>query len=1143
MERTRLFLRAGAVALAATVCIGVVPVGAAQAGVRTVTAQADAGAAASAADWEKVSAIVGGIYGEWRGDAYGGAISNSVPNTALLGNGDVGVTSYGAKGQKSFLISKSDFYSAGDLKGVFNSGNNLTKPLPVGGITIQGKPDDAASEPNLAPTRSAVSASGQHDAFAPALAVNGAMQNDANGYGWVTGVGRTHWLEVSFPEAISVQRWVVKNDGAVRSGYSANNTSAFRLQVSETGGPGATWTDVSVVDNNTADVFDQNLEQAVSSKHFRLYVTNPLQQSNTDANPRARIGQFELYAETKAPTAPEATVETHEKQDILNATIETSMALGGVPVEMDTWLAPSGNVMVTELVSKGDRAVELEVQTWGKPGNGSYPVASSVEDGVATANRSTFNNAPANPDSWRSQAALATEVVGAETTVSADSAKGMGLTTFTLPAGETVQLVTAVGGGGKNFGPDGTLLTDDPVAEAVAMVADAASADRLAALEGEHADWWKDFWSASYIDLPNRPEVMRYYYGAQYMLGSTSREGELAPGLFGIWHTTDNPSWSGDYHLNYNFIATFYGTNSSNRPELSLPAVDAMLSFVPKGVQRAADPAQLRRINKGFVDGRPDLQNGIADALLYPVGIGPWGTVTDDNYLSEALNAAYSAYPLIQYYHYTQDTEYLEEHIYDYLKKAVNFYDAWLDKSGDTYTLFAGYNEGSWATNPAVELAALKSVLTELIDASVVLDKDADKREHWQGILDKLAPQPTSEWAGKKVYSLAEKEWKNGQWVPLANPVPGDGNIIPLDIVVPGGQLGYYSTADEQQTARNTIDVFGNNAWRQINNFPRIFNDAVQSRYPADGVLANLTNTIKSQIQPNLRISDGNHGVEKIGATAAVNNMLLMTDQGVTKVFPNWVAGENASFSKLRAEGAFVLSASYDGASNTVSEISVTSEAGKPLTLAVPWGEGVHVVDSSGATIATTLGTAPNWSSEITATFNTVAGESYTVRQQGEPHAISVRNGASTPETARAGDTVTLTANAAADFHEFAGWTGGGVTFADAEEAETTFTMPDQDVALEATFASTVPVLAATARQQNKLSAIDFAIRSANGKGYTVYVSESGAPGSFTEYDAKYNSKGARLSGLKAGQELYAYVVYREGGTVVEVTSTVTLTP
>ncbi|NOU71236.1 carbohydrate-binding protein [Paenibacillus sp. LMG 31458] len=1087
-------------------------------------------------DWGTISEIVGKNYGEWNGDSYSGAYSDKMPNTALLGNGDVGITSAGAKEQKTFLISKSDFVSAGNLQGVFNSGDNLTKPLPIGGITIQQQTLQE-DNPNLAPTYKAVTASSQHDAFYPVNAVNGNMQPSSSGYGWVTAVGSTHWLDLDFVAPITVQRWVVKNDGAVRSGFSMNNTSAFRLQVSETGGPGAEWTDVSVVGNNTMDVYDENLTAPVTSAHFRLYITNPLQQSNTDPNPRARIGQFELYKRPQQ-TAPvpwnpnlalnrpvkvddflsgfgpellvdgisndtnkkwvttnlatphwaiidlgepktiasyrlynaslvgepvtrntkdfalqylpdengvtwdnvtaqsgwvnmdsvtgnnDATVNrnlsapvtaryvrlwvtkastevgkefvlrihelelystsstpTYEKQDILNSQIQTKLNINGVILSMKTWLSSSKNLLVTELTSLGSKPVDLEVNTWGKADNRNFPATANKVDGYAVATRATFNNAPLNPNSWTSKAALATKVLGAESTVSVNSLKGTGTTAFTLDAGQTVQIVTATGGGGKTYDAKNKLLTTDPVFEASALLSSINGAQDVESLQADHQSWWKNFWSASYINIPDYADVQKYYYGAQYLLGSTAKSGKVAPGLYGVWHTTDNPSWSSDYHLNYNFIATFFGANSSNRYDLSLPAGEAILSFVPEGIRRAADPNQLRRINAGYVNSRPDLQNGIADAVLYPVGIGPWGTITDDNYLSEALNAAFSSYPLIQYYHYTQDETYLETYVYDYLKKCANFYDAWLDKTGDTYTLYAGYNEGSWAKNPAVELAALKNVLSELIAASVTLDRDADLRTHWQDLFDHLAPQPTSVWKSKQVYALAEKEWKNGQWVDLANPVPADGNIIPLDIVVPGGQLGYYSSDSAQQIARNTIDVFGTSAWSQINNFPRIFNDAVHSRYPADVVLGKMTNTIRAQIQPNLRISDGVHGVEKIGATEAINSMLLMSDRGVMKVFPNWVSGKNATFARLRAPGAFVVSAAYDGASNEVQSVTIKSEAGKPLTVASPWAVGVDVFDSSGHEIETTTGTAPNWESEATVTFDTVAGETYILRK------------------------------------------------------------------------------------------------------------------------------------------------------------------
>lgn len=778
-------------------------------------------------DWETIEGIVGNIYGEWSGDGYRGAYSDQVPDTALIGNGDVGITSAGAKEQKTFLISKSDFISAGNLQGVFNSGNNLTKPLPIGGITIQQK---------------------------------------------------------TFP------------------------------------------------------------------------------------NPRA--------SHSKPFTTP-----TYEKQDISNAQILTKLSIGGVNLSMQTWLSASQNLLITELTSLGTISVDLEVNTWGKADNPYYPAAASIVDGYAVVTRSTFNNARLNPSSWTSKAALATNIIGADRTVTANNAKGSSTTVFTLGAGQTVQIVTAIGGGGKTHDANHNLLTTNPISEASALLASMNSTLAVDTLRADHQSWWKNFWSASYINIPDYADVQKFYYGAQYLLGSTARAGKVAPGLYGVWHTTDNPSWSSDYHLNYNFIATFFGANSSNRSELSLPAGEAMLSFMPEGIRRAADPNQLRRINEDYVNSRTDLQNGIADAVLYPVGIGPWGTVTDDHYLSEALNAAYSGYPLMQYYHYTQDNTYLDNYVYDYLKKCVSFYDAWLDKTGSTYTLYAGYNEGSWSQNPAVELAALKNVLSELIAASVTLNKDAGLRAHWQNLLDHLAPQPTAVWNGKQVYALAEKELGDGQWMNLANPVPGDGNIIPLDIIVPGGQLGYYSPDSELQIARNTIDVFGTAAWSQINNFPKIFNDAVQSRYPASAVLENMTNTIRAQIQPNLRISDEVHGVEKIGATEAINSMLLISDRDVLKVFPNWVSGKDASFARLRAPGAFVVSAAYDGSSNEVQYVSIKSEAGKPLTIASPWAVGIDVFDSSGNEIVTTVGTAPNWVNEATVTFDTVAGETYTLKK------------------------------------------------------------------------------------------------------------------------------------------------------------------
>ena len=513
---------------------------------------------------------------------------------------------------------------------------------------------------------------------------------------------------------------------------------------------------------------------------------------------------------------------------------------------------------------------------------------------------------------------------------------------------------------------------------------------------------WKDFWSASYIDFGTEDEnlnkVQKYYYGAQYIFGSTTREDEVAPGLYGVWHTTDEARWNGDYHMNYNFISTFYGTYSSNRTEFALPAIQALYDFVAEGESRAASVEELKRINEDFVNekiekGDIDPETGIEGALLFPVGIGPWGTTIDDNYHNEAMDAIYNSYVMTQYYDYTSDEEFLASGAYDYMKKAVAFYEAWLEKEdsdtnedGYEYVIYAGYNEGSWAKNPAIELAALKYNLKYLISASETLGIDAEKREVWKDIYEHLGDQPTTVIDGKTVLSLAEKQWDGSDWIDLDQPIPvlSYGNALPMDAVIPGGVYNYFSSSEELQMVWNTIDLYSEyDAWSQINNFPRLFPSAVQTRYPIDTIVTQLVDVIDEQMAENLRIDDDAHGVEKSGSTETINSMMLICADGITKIFPNWYADKDAKFSHLRAKGAFTISAEYDGTVQEAKNVTITSEAGENMTLVSPWAEGMTVRDSKGNIVETTVGTVPNWEEKenSTYTFATEAGETYTVEK------------------------------------------------------------------------------------------------------------------------------------------------------------------
>ena len=103
-----------------------------------------------------------------------------------------------------------------------------------------------------------------------------------------------------------------------------------------------------------------------------------------------------------------------------------------------------------------------------------------------------------------------------------------------------------------------------------------------------------------------------------------------------------------------------------------------------------------------------------------------------------------------------------------------------------------------------------------------------------------------------------------------------------------------------------------------------------------------------------------------------------------------------------------------------------------------------------------TLGTADG-SQTIVATDQ--AGNTTTVtvtvqaQTQTQSYAVTVRNGTGTG-IYRAGDTVEITANAPAGGKQFDRWrvVRGGVTLADPTSSTTTFTMPERDVEIEATY-------------------------------------------------------------------------------------------
>lgn len=994
MRRRKLFKKIASSALALCMLGSILP------NVGYVDAKAAEG---DDAEWETIQSIVGRYYGEFtdptfpgqKGDMQGNEYLG--PDTALMGNGDIGVHSGGNENEKIFYISKGDFWDR----------SVPAKQIATGGYTIK-RAELKETNPNLAPTYSKVKTStalGGFPSLNPENVVSGKIETNANGYGWASdpyreGVG-PQWFQVEFSEPITVQQYNLYSDGYVRPSEKWANTRDFEFQYSE---DGEIWETADTVSGNTEDVYKKVLDTAITAKFFRVYITMPAQPEFIEveglARARAKIAQLELF-ESPVIDKPEEPndPQLYEKQDILNAEVTTEMNMKNQPVFMRTFTSANENIVVTELISHAEEAVEMETDVWTATGSSKYPNTASVnEDNSAMVTRASSNK-PVNSSYNTSKVAITSKIVGADY-ISENLDNATISMKFTLQPEEPVYIISAIGGGGKTYNLDGTLNTEEPEVTSSSLLKTVNSEQDIQKLLENHRSWWKDFWSASYIDFGTEDEdlnwLQKYYYGAQYILGCTSREGKAAPGINGIWVATDAPRWQNRYQLNYNFNAPFYGTSSSNRPELALPAFQEILNFMPQGMERSASIEQLKVIDEAYVNERLEkgtlTEEGIPGGLLYPAGIGPEGAVVRTDYTKEAMYAAYSAYSGIQYYEYTKDEEFLETKLYDYLKACAAFWETWLEKDENgQYNIYAGYNEGSWSLNPSVELGAVHYLFESLVDASITLSKDSGKRDTWIDIRDNLAPQPTAIYNGKEVYSLAEKERKNGEFVELTNPVPADGNALPLESLLQGQRLGYFSSPEELQIARNTIEVFGKSIWTQINNFSRVFPDAVRSRYPIDEIIDGYMSVIKENMQPNLRIKDRAHGIEKSGSTLAINEMMVLSDKGITKVFPNWLDDKDAKFANLRVKGAFLVSSEYNAALRSAEYVNIKSEKGGEFILVNPWSSDVIVRDSNGNEVKTVSGSVPMWENEKTITFDTTPGETYEIVPAGEvPEKVSL---------------------------------------------------------------------------------------------------------------------------------------------------------
>ena len=224
--------------------------------------------------------------------------------------------------------------------------------------------------------------------------------------------------------------------------------------------------------------------------------------------------------------------------------------------------------------------------------------------------------------------------------------------------------------------------------------------------------------------------------------------------------------------------------------------------------------------------------------------------------------------------------------------------------------------------------------LRSAIRASQILDVDEDLRAQWQDRLDHCAgedgkPPRRLEGVEKLCYELNSPEFGFGR---PYRPQPETHNGKPLP-------------------PKPTVWYFGQYPW-----FAMMWLRA--SGFIADRDFPVFRKIVETWRHPNglcWGMAVANYGhcgawTESLGAIAPLQEMMLQSWDGALRVFPAWPRNVDASFTSFRAEGAFLVSASWS--KGKVTSIEILSEKGAACCLYSPWPGGLQVRDEEGRAIA-----------------------------------------------------------------------------------------------------------------------------------------------------------------------------------------------
>jgi alpha-L-fucosidase 2 len=420
-----------------------------------------------------------------------------------------------------------------------------------------------------------------------------------------------------------------------------------------------------------------------------------------------------------------------------------------------------------------------------------------------------------------------------------------------------------------------------------------------------HRVWWDSFWDSSSVSVPNTI-IERQWYLEMYKFGSATRPNTPPITLQGPW-TADNgkiPPWKGDYHHDLNTELSYWPAYTGNQLEGALGFVNWLWD-----TQKTAKAWTKRFFNL------PGL-NVPMTADLQQEQIGGW-----HQYTHSSTTAAWLAHHFYLHWRYSMDRKFLKERAYPWLKDTSIFLEAVTEMGPDskrTLPLSSSPEindnrlEAWFPTITNYDLALIRWTFEKTAELADELGK-TNEAQHWRKVLgempDLVIDQQTRKMLVAKDYPLKDSHrhfshlmaihplgmirWENG---------PKDQAIIKasLDDLEQKGTKQWcgYSFSWLANMAARARD--GMKAEKALEIFSTAF--CLRSSFHCNG---DQTGKGYSNFRYRPFTLEGN-----FASAAGLNEMLLQSYSGAINIFPAIPANlKNVSFTTLRAEGAFLVSA------------------------------------------------------------------------------------------------------------------------------------------------------------------------------------------------------------------------------------------